>query len=312
MRNTFFLKWTKIIFIAGWVLISGCNYFNRPEESPTNGMLKVYASPNDSLWLQQMKEIFELKYKDAKIIPVMMSEELSAERFLDSGGVVVLHRNFTQEEQAYFGRNQKKIHTQYIGSTALALVVGKDFPIDSIDLSTLKKILNGTLTKWSEIGGVHVPISLYLDFKYTGGMLYLRDSLQLTPNFKKHILSIQHPDQAIAMVNKVKGGMALIPANWLTDEKDSVTQFRRKEVKILKLGREGKPAVGPFQSQIADGSYPLVIKIYMHEGQGHSGLGKGLMAFAASQSGQLIIKQSGMMPAIKQGRTIQVETKTME
>ena len=302
----------KILWLFGIWVLGGCHFLDAPEEAPTYGKLKVLAYVGDSIWLTQQKEVFETKYPKAKIELTFLHEYHATQQFLDSGGFMVLHRDFTQEEKAYFSNNQKKLFTQIAAKSAWAVIASKAMTASEISLSALKDLLNGKTSSWAYKDGASKKVKLYLDTHHYSLLQYLQDTMRIDLANQVGFIPVRHPEEALQKVVDETDAMAIIPANWITDEKDSFAINRKELVKILAVSANGKKAVLPFQSQIKTGEYPLTFAVYLHEGQSFSGLGKGFASFMASQPGQLLLKKSGLLPHIPQERSIVIEPRLME
>lgn len=302
----------KVLLFFGIGICAACQFLDAPEEAPTYGHLKVFAYVGDSLWLSQQKEVFETQYPKAKIDLHFVHEYYASQTFLDSGGFMVLHRDFTHEERQYFSNNQKMLFTQKAAKSAWAVIASKALPVSEISVAQLKDIFKRKVTHWEYLGGRKEPITIYLDTQYYSLIQYLQDTLGV--NWANHpaFYSVSHPEMAVQKVLSQPGSIAIIPANWITDEKDSFAIIRKPKLKILAVSANGKNAAMPFQSQIKTGEYPLVFTMYLHEGQSYSGLGKGFASFIASQPGQLLVKKSGLLPHIPQERSIVIEPRLME
>jgi phosphate transport system substrate-binding protein len=68
----------------------------------------------------------------------------------------------------------------------------------------------------------------------------------------------------------------------------------------------------PFAAWIATGDYPMTRDVYIITSDIHGGLPSGFMNFVGGDRGQRIILKSGMLPATRPLRLVQVNTKPIE
>ncbi len=105
--------------------------------------------------------------------------------------------------------------------------------------------------------------------------------------------------------------LGIVSVNWISDKNDSLTRGFLKKIKVVavtsEFDSEGDDFYRPYQAYIADKSYPFIREVYTISRETFTGLGSGLIAFIAGESGQRIILKMGMVPATMPVRIIQTK-----
>lgn len=170
-----------------------------------------------------------------------------------------------------------KLH--HVAWDALVVIVNKDNPVDSISLEDLKRVIEGRIKDWGELGG---PSGNAVDFyarkgKISGVGLVAREIIFKDPGkeFKavKFFNSTGPLEKAIA---KDKWAIGLT----------GISSARKSDVKLLKLN-----GIDMSKRNIANGSYLLYRPLYLVTKPTPDDLVEKFIAFARSGEGQEIISR---------------------
>jgi len=138
---------------------------------------------------------------------------------------------------------------------------------------------------------------------------YRKNAVQ--PNGKlslPKVVQFASPQAVFDYVKKTPGALGFVGSNWIADRGDTLARFNRKQVKVLEVQHPvSREFHLPYQSQVFAKQYPFTRIIMGYDLQGYSGLAQGFLAFCCDQSGQVILKKSGLSPALPPARTIQLE-----
>jgi phosphate transport system substrate-binding protein len=122
------------------------------------------------------------------------------------------------------------------------------------------------------------------------------------------VVQFASPQAVFDYVKKTPGALGFVGSNWIADRGDTLARFNRKQVKVLEVQHPvSREFHLPYQSQVFAKQYPFTRIIMGYDLQGYSGLAQGFLAFCCDQSGQVILKKSGLSPALPPARTIQLE-----
>ena len=159
---------------------------------------------------------------------------------------------------------------------ALVVIVHPDNPVTDISLKNLKRVYDGELTNWSELGGDDRPIGLITREGTTSGVGHMfRQIVFSDPDytFKARALKVKSTKPLEKKVEKVKTALAV----------DGISSAQKRRVKFLSLD-----GVTPSTENIASGKYPLYRPLYQVSAQTQK-----FIAFALSAEGQAIISRQG-------------------
>ncbi len=281
---------------------------------PTKGEVTMHFDRSDSFVIEQLIHQFELEYPQAKIIPKYFSHQELLD-LLNKGEIkgVFLHRSFTNSDKSVLERQKVKVRSVMVYKSSAALIANRDLE-SSIKLSDFLLWLTGENTLPQE------SLALY---GRGGRFLELADSIakRSSKAIKRKIISCNSPKMVIEQVQANKSTLGIVGVNWISDDGDSLSISLRKHVRILgfldeinrnamksnSIGTNSNLLTYPFQSQIADNSYPFIEPVWGYDLQGYSGLVSGFLAFVCSHPGQVLIKKSGLYPALPPHRTIEIQ-----
>ncbi|MFM1793300.1 MAG: hypothetical protein RLZZ252_1654 [Bacteroidota bacterium] len=329
----------NVLSVLGFmvVLLTSCldmNHQGTGNDIPTKGEVTMHFDRSDSFVIEQLIHQFELEYPKAKINPVYLSHQELLD-LLNKGEVkgVFLHRSFTNDDKTVLGKKNIKVRSVMVFKTSAAFVCNKQ-----LDITPSKQ----QMIDW--LAGVNSMAAQSLTLYGKGGrFLEEVDSILRVQGkvLKRKIHSCNSP---MAVINSVKMDpqtLGVVGLNWLADDGDSLSIALRKEIRIIAFSTDSDPAVNnlgdaayrestrtanhgitnhgasqsevswakiyPFQSQIADKSYPFIEPVWGYDLQGYSGLVSGFLSFVCSHPGQVLIKKSGLYPALPPHRTIELQ-----
>ena len=165
---------------------------------------------------------------------------------------------------------------------ALVVIVHPDNPVTDLSLKNLKRVYDGELTNWSELGGDDRPIGLITREGTTSGVGHMfRQIVFSDPDytFKARALKVKSTKPLEKKVEKVKTALAV----------DGISSAQKRRVKFLSLD-----GVTPSKENIASGKYPLYRPLYLAYNKNQvSAQTQKFIAFALSAEGQAIISRQG-------------------
>ena len=305
-------------------LLSGCldmNHQGSGNDIPTKGEVTMHFDRSDSFVIEQLIHQFELEYPKAKINPVYLSHQELLE-LLNKGEIkgVFLHRSFTNDDKTVLGKNNIKVRSVMVFKSSAAFICNKQLDI----VPSKQQVLN-----WLAGESTIAAQSLVLYGK-GGRFLEEVDSLLRVQGkvLKRKIHSCNSPLSVIEEVKMDPQTLGVIGLNWLADDGDSLSIALRKDIRVIAFSPETNRSennsltteertetnggmvstkIYPFQSQIADKTYPFIEPVWGYDLQGYSGLVSGFLSFVCSHPGQVLIKKSGLYPALPPHRTIELQ-----
>lgn len=317
-------------------LLSSCGEIKRGEY--VSGPGAIFCDDGFRNVLQDEIEAFEYTYKDASIIPFYMQEQACIDSLLeDKVQSIIVTRELSAEQKEYLKNKFKRIvKSQCIAVDAVALITNKDNPVGSLDMEDIRKILNGDITKWSQLGGNDTTaIKIVFDAPESSTVSFMRE--KFLPKGRKisdnrNAYAQQNNAQVFDVVKTDPDALGIISVSWLGDnlqnarhvpidkkmedyanETDTIATNLTGEVNILKISNPTPDndmttvAYKPYQAYINSGEYPLFRKVYMISTASNSTVLHSFYIFVTGFVGQKIIALTGIMPYKVAPRVVQVE-----
>lgn len=181
---------------------------------------------------------------------------------------------------------ERRVQLTPVGWDALAVIVHKDNPVDSVTLDQLRDMYLGRITNWKELGGNDAPLELYVrKGKISGVGRTLRELVFNDYDMEfvaKHVVDSTGPmERAIPENKNGVGTTGVSSARKLT-----------AKVKILKLnGKE------PNYENIKNGDYLLYRPLYMvTHMQDSDPEVKKFVDFVLGHEGKQVMRSVGTVP----------------
>lgn len=147
-------------------------------------------------------------------------------------------RPLNDEEDSLFKVKGIDIKTVVFAEDATAFIVQKDFPLDSIDVATLTKVLSGEYKTWKPVTGQDVTVNIYGRQSNSGTQSFVRKKLKI--EFSRDAKEMNGNAQIMEGVKMDVSGIGYVGAGYIMH--DGIDQ----PIKVLKISKEkGEAAVSP-------------------------------------------------------------------
>lgn len=251
---------------------------------------------------------------EAVVFPVYGNEDEVIRLLIeDSVRLAITSRDLTDAEMKElesYNRYRKKFLIAFEGIT---LITNTTNPDSLIGLPTLKKILTGEITEWSQINpDTHLgAIRVLFDNKDSGMLRYVIDSIAGAEISSNNLYALNNSLEVIEKVVEMPNTIGLVGANILSIEAEPKIRAMQKQVQMLRVSREEKPTLEnsylPFAGVIIQENYPLWRPVYALLTDPRSGLSSGFTIFLSHEVGQTIIMRSGLLPVTNpQARSLRI------
>ena len=300
------------------VILSGCGN-SKPEKelsTPTSGTLKLSIDETLQPLAKEEIDAFVGEYRTAHIIPFYKPEAQAVTDFLkDSTEVIMLSRQLTPQENKVFEARELKTVTTKIAFDAIALVLNKSNPDTIFNYELINEIFSGKITDWKQIDTKKEgPINIVFDNKYSSTLRYMHEHFCKDGKLPSNWSALKSNPDVIDYVNQNKNALGVIGVNWISNYHTKAAMTYNDKVIVARIfppdsAKGAGTAYGPRPENIAQRFYPLYRDIYMISREGRSGLGAGLMSYVATDKGQTIILQAGLVPANAPVRLVHITNK---
>ncbi|MCM1370048.1 MAG: substrate-binding domain-containing protein [Candidatus Amulumruptor caecigallinarius] len=334
------MKLSKIylpVMIAALALgATSCGKVKRGEYA--KGSATIFCDDGFKNILDEEIEVFEFSYPESSIIPFYVSEQEAIDTLMSDGtqAIIVTHE-LSKEQRDYLKSKFKRIvRTHCIAVDAVAIITNKENNVKSMSMTEIGEILNGKITKWSQLAGNDTTsIKIVFDNAGSSTVSYMRDTF--LPEGKKisdnpNAFAQKNNAQVFDVVKKDKNALGIISVSWLGDdlsaakkipvkeryegyksENDTVATNLTTEVNVMKVSNPTEKndfnpvAYMPYQVYINSGEYPLFRKVYMITTSTKHSVLNSFYSFVTGFAGQKIISKTGILPYHMNARVVELK-----
>lgn len=288
--------------------------------------------------LQEEIEVFEFSYPEASIIPFYVSEQDAIDTIMADGTqAIIVTQELTKDQREYIKSKFKRVvKTHCIAVDAVALITNKHNRVTSLSMAEIGDILNGKITKWSQLAGNDTTsIKLVFDNAGSSTVSYMRD--KFLPEGKKisdnpHAYAQKDNAQVFDVVKNDPDALGIISVSWLGDDlslakkvpvekrnedysqkNDTIATNLTTEVNVVKVSNPTEEndfdptGYKPYQVYINSGEYPLFRKVYMISTASNSTVLHSFYTFVTGFVGQKIISKTGILPYHMNPRVVELK-----
>lgn len=324
--------------LAGTLLCStlfSCTPIKKGEYA--SGSATIFCDDGFRTILEEEIEVFEYTYPQSSIIPFFVSQQEAIDTLLADGtNAIIVTKELTPEQIKFMKSKYKRVvRQQPIAVDAVALITNKDNPVDALSMDDIKKIMNGEITKWSQLAANDTTdIKIVFDNAGSSTVSYLRE--KFLPEGKTisevaNAYAQNNNAQVFDIVKNDPDALGVISVSWLGEdlqvaknipmdqrmeiyqnENDTIKTNLTTEVKILRVSNPTEEndyslvSYAPYQKYIYTGEYPLVRKVYMVSTASNSTVMHSFYVFVTGFVGQKIISKTGILPYTNNPRVVQV------
>ena len=274
-------------------------------DTASSGVISFASDESFSPIIEEEREVFEkIQCKgNAELKPIYTNESDGMTKLLKSEVyLMITARDFKEEERQSLLDRGYTPWTVILGYDGLSLIQNKQNADSLITVDDIKRILEGSVTKWSELypGSKRGDITVVFDNKKSSAVHFVEDSiLGGKPIANPNVAAVETSEEVINYVEKTPGAIGIIGSNWLDDKRGDSSVAKGRNIRTMSVTRLDKatPANSrkPDQYYIYSREYPLVRTIYALVTDPRRGLPWGFAHFLESPRGQMIIFQTGYM-----------------
>lgn len=324
--------------ITGALFLSSCHQRKVRSDTPTSGIAQIAIDESFAPIIEAEINVFESLYNEAAIIPVYTSEQNVYNLLVeDSIRLIIGTRLLTDQEEAVVKERKQRIRSQKIAIDGIALITHKGNSDTLLTINTIRDIMSGRIESWKQINPDSPLDSLVVMFDTPSSSMvrHIQDSLCNGQPFGKNVKALSSDsssvditrvhshDKVIEYVASHPNALGFVGVNWIANPVDTTNLSFIDNVNIVSVSSAAyatpNNSYKPFPYQLAlelahresprefpTGGYPLIRDIYIIITDATGGLPSGFFNFIAGDRGQRIILKSGILPANRPIRLIQV------
>ena len=297
-----------LLIYVFFLLLSFGSCKKRPKDSwqdtLNTGIIKIACDENFNNFMDAAIDEFEV-HTDFAIISPIYSNEDEVIRLLidDTVRFALTTRDLNAKEQKEAKEKRMNIRKFLIAYDGIAIIANKANPDSLIGLPTIKKILTGEITEWSQINPQSPlgTIRVIFDGNQSGILRYVMDSITRGESLSPNLYAMNKSDELIERICEIPNAIGILGYNQI-DESHWNTSDLNGKLRLMRVGREENPTLQntylPYAGDIENNDYPLWREIYVLLSDPRSGLSSSFSIFLAHDVGQTVILRSGLLPAI--------------
>ncbi|MEJ0102947.1 MAG: PstS family phosphate ABC transporter substrate-binding protein [Bacteroidota bacterium] len=201
-------------------------------------------------------------------------------------------RNINKKEIELFEKQGAQVDSFVFAQDAIAFVVADDLPIDSINVLTLTRILNGDYKNWLQLTGKNIPVNIYGRQTNSGTYDFVKQKLGI--DFTPYAKQMNGNAQILEAIKADHSGIGYVGAGY-------VAHGGSKGLKVLPVFlNKNEKAVSPLDApMIAAGKYFFQRPLFQYYKAASYEKIRPFLDFEKSDAGKQIIQQAGYYPVIK-------------
>lgn len=327
-----------ILIVTSAIPLSSCHKRNIRTDTLTSGIAQIAVDESFAPIMEAGVNVFESLNSDAAILPIYTSEQNAYQLLMDDSiRLVIGTRLLTEQEKAIIKDRNQRIRTQKIAMDGIALVTHKTNNDTLLSIDNIRDIITGKIGHWNQLNPDSPLDSMTVVFDTPGSSMvrYISDSLCHSLPFGKNVVALSSESTTIDITHVGSHGkvieyvashpnaLGIVGVNWIVNPVDTTHLSFIGNVNVVSVSNATKAthynSYKPYPYQLAlelahrssplefpAGGYPLLREIYVIITDAYGGLPSGFFNFIASDRGQRIILKSGILPANRPIRLIQV------
>ena len=312
MKQTTLISLTLVVSMLTLGMLSSCSGKKKDPNARTDtyssGKITFGADESFAPIIDEEMYVFHSIYREAKVTPKYLSESEGMNLLLDDKLLLMITaRDFKTSERENLKKRDRFPISIFMGYDGLALIANKNNTDSCLSVNTVKKILTGEYTEWSQINPASKSrgeIIVAFDNKTSSTVHYVEDSiLGGKPITSPNVFATKKTADVISYVEETPGAIGIIGSNWLNDKRDSTNLTWNKAIRVLRIAKldpaTWKNSYKPYQGYIYNDKYPFIRRIWalLNDERGRYGLPYGFAQFIISPKGQMILFKAGLLPA---------------
>ena len=307
-----------VLFSTLLLLYAGCTPSPKitREDTPTSGFALLVSDDSFGNITQEEIDVFEALNQDANLYPIYTSEKEAINLLMqDSVRLAILARDLTQAEKEEIKSRNKTLlpRSQKIAIDGIAVIINKSNTDSLISLASLQKIMAGDITSWKELNSSsHLnKMIVVFDNPSSGTVRFIKDSICGGLPLSDHPKALNNNREVLDYVARTPEAMGIIGVNWISNPNDSTQLSFNEKIRVMSISRTHpatpESSYQPFPAWLFTNDYPLTRDVYAVLTDLRGTLPAGFAHFMGGDRGQRIILKSGLVPATRPIRTIQIK-----
>jgi phosphate transport system substrate-binding protein len=302
------------VFLSCSVIYFGCNY-GKVKSVTTIGETSIEVDESISPVVKKEADEFMRLNKESKInIAIKTTNEVMADLINGDIKTVVASREFNRVEKEHITKFKIDVKQYKFAVDAIGVIVNNSNPVGKMTYTELKGIFTGETKNWDELKGDNKDlykgkIKVFMARGNAAIHDIFKEKVLAGEEFGKYDIPCSTSTQMLNEIQNNKHAIGFITMSWITKFADTL-DTNVKPLKVAAVDSTGMPFgeyVGLHQGYVANGEYPLTIKIYIYSTDYGLNVSTGLISFMLAFDGQKIVLNSGLVPVTQPVRIIELK-----
>ena len=287
-----------------------------PTDTPTSGTTIISVDESFKPVVDAEIDVFESIYPQAGVLATYCDEVNALNLLLrDSVRATIATRLLTKEERESFESRKLFPKEIKIATDGVAVIVNRANKDTLFSMKTLRDIFTGKISHWKELNPASSlgNIQVMFDNPNSSTVRFVIDSVCRNETLSTQLRSQLRNIDVVDYVAKNPNALGIIGVSWVSNRLDTVCRGFLSNIRVAGISYGTVATLGnsyqPYQAYIATGQYPLRRNVYVLLTEPRTGLASGFTSFLASDRGQRIILNWGIMPATQPVRVVQLREK---
>jgi phosphate transport system substrate-binding protein len=204
-------------------------------------------------------------------------------------------RELNDIEKKLFTQKNIALDTFVFAEDAIAFVVSRELPLDSVTTDQLSEILTGQMTNWNTLTGKPMKINIYGRQSNSGTYEFVMKKLKI--QFSRNAKEMNGNAQILEAIKADPSGIGYVGAGYVLSNRNKTNE----NIKVLKISAPGdQMAYSPLDSNaVFEHSYYFRRHLFQFIRRSSKEAAAPFIAYEKGQEGSLIIRQSGYYPVKK-------------
>jgi len=277
---------------------------DRWQDTLNKGIIKIACDENFSVFMDAAIDAFEVHTDFAVINPIYSNEDEVIRLLMeDTVRFALTTRDLNAKEQKEAKEKRMNVRKFLIAFDGIAIIANKANPDSLLGLPTIKKILTGEITEWSQINPQSPlgTIRVIFDNNQSGILRYVVDSITRGESLSPNLYAMNKSDELIERICEFQNAIGILGYNQI-DESRWNTSGLNEKLRLMRVGKDENATLQntylPYSGDLEKDDYPLWREVYVLLSDPRSGLSSSFSIFLAHDVGQTVILKSGLLPAI--------------
>ncbi len=285
-------------------------------DTTTSGIATIVSDDCFGNITQEEIDVFEALNSDASILPLYTDEARAVKLLIeDSIRFAILARDLTEHEKEIIHAGNRELvpRSQKIAIDGIALIVNRNNPLSRMSVVSLRKVMMGDAKNWNDLDPSlpHRRIAVVFDSPNSSMARFVRDSVCGGIPLSGDIRALEDNRAVLDYVSTHPDALGVLGVNWISNPNDSTQVTFNRTIKVLSVSRTHPASADnsylPVPAYLYLRYYPLTRDVYAVLTDLKGTLPAGFTHFIAGDRGQRIILKSGLVPATRPVRTVEIK-----